>query len=138
MRALALSVFLSIFMAMSVFAQDVRAADPAIEGTITSQIEAFRADDFATAFTYASPNIKGIFGTPDNFGNMVRQGYPMVWRPGELRFLELRDIDGMLWQKLMIQDQNGALHILDYQMIPGENGWQINAVQLLRAPGVGA
>ena len=38
---------------------------------------AFKAVDFAQAFTYA-PNIKGMFGTADRFGMMVRNGYPMV------------------------------------------------------------
>ena len=69
---------------------------------------------------------------------MVRNGYPMVWRPGEVRFLALRDIDGALWQKVMIRDQAGELHMLDYQMIEGPEGWQINGVQILRRPDVGA
>ena len=69
---------------------------------------------------------------------MVRNGYPMVWRPGEVRYLELRDIDGALWQKVLIRDQSGRLHILDYQMVETGDGWRINGVQLLRPPGVGA
>jgi hypothetical protein len=55
-----------------------------------------------------------------------------------VRFLELRDIDGALWQKVMIRDQAGEFHVLDYQMIQTAEGWQINGVQLLRAPDVGA
>lgn len=121
-----------------VHASEVLPPEPGIEGTISSQIEAFRADDFTTAFTYASPSIRGMFGTAERFGQMVRNGYPMVWRPDELRFLELRDIDGRIWQKVMIRDQAGGFHVLDYQMVPGEAGWQINGVQILRAPDVGA
>ncbi|MGB1208468.1 MAG: DUF4864 domain-containing protein, partial [Paracoccaceae bacterium] len=34
----------------------------AIEQTITQQIEAFRRDDVATAFGYASPSIQRMFG----------------------------------------------------------------------------
>lgn len=109
-----------------------------IEATIQSQIDAFLRDDFGTAFTYASPNIKMLFGSPERFGAMVRNGYPMVWRPDEVRFLELRDINGALWQKVMIRDQAGQVHLLDYQMIQGADGWQINGVQILRAPDVGA
>ena len=105
-------------------------ADEGIEKVISAQIEAFLADDFETAFTFASPTIKGIFGTPERFGMMVRQGYPMVWRPSEVRFLALDQREGALWQAVMVRDAAGALHVLDYQMVPGEDGWQINAVTL--------
>ncbi len=110
----------------------------AITSVIQSQIDAFLADDFATAFAFASPNIKSIFQTPERFGLMVRQGYPMVWRPADVRYLELEDQNGMLWQKVMITDQAGAIHVLGYQMIEADGGWQINGVQVLRAPEVGA
>ncbi|WP_413720388.1 DUF4864 domain-containing protein [Silicimonas sp. MF1-12-2] len=119
-------------------AAEVLPSEPGIESTIRSQIDAFLIDDFATAFTFASPNIKSLFGSSERFGQMVRNGYPMVWRPGEVRFLELRDIDGALWQKVMIRDQAGEFHMLDYQMIEGPEGWQINGVQILRRPDVGA
>jgi hypothetical protein len=119
-------------------AAEVLPAEPGIEATIQSQIDAFLVDDFTTAFTFASPNIKMLFGSPERFGQMVRNGFPMVWRPGEVRFLELRDIDGALWQKIIIRDQAGGMHILDYQMIDGADGWRINGVQILRAPDVGA
>jgi len=112
--------------------------DRAIEGVIQGQIDAFLADDFATAFEYASPNIKMIFGSVDRFAAMVRQGYPMVYRPRAVTFLELREIDGDLWQKVLVRDAAGVYHALDYQMIQTETGWQINGVQLLQAPQLGA
>ena len=115
-------------------AQEALTPEAGIEGTIGAQIEAFQVDDFATAFTYASPNIQGMFGNSENFGRMVRNGYPMVWRPGDVQFLELRDEGGRLWQKVMIRDQQGRQHALDYQMIETSDGWRINGVYLLPAP----
>ena len=116
----------------------VTAQEAPIQTTIESQLQAFQADDFAAAFTYASPTIKAIFGTPENFGRMVTQGYPMVHRPAAVKMLELREVAGSLWQRVMITDQMGRTHLLDYQMIETADGWQINAVQLLKAEGVGA
>ncbi len=116
------------------FAQD----NDAIEGVIGSQLEAFNSRDIDTAWTFASPNIKRLFGSPDNFATMVEQGYPMVWNNAEVRFLELREIRGNLWKKIMLRDAQGGLHILDYQMVETADGWQINGVQLLPAPEVGA
>lgn len=114
------------------------AASQAIEKTISDQISAFQADDFASAFTYASPSIQGIFQTPDRFGAMVRNGYPMVWRPADVRFGELREIAGALWQKVIVQDSQGQTHVLDYRMQQIEGEWRISGVQLLPSPDVAA
>ena len=112
-------------------------ADP-IQRVISDQITAFLADDFDTAFSFASPNIKRLFGSPDRFGQMVRDGYPMVHRPEEVTMLDQRPVDGRVMQRVMIRDMGGRVHMLAYQMIETEEGWQINGVQILRAPEVGA
>ncbi len=132
---LALALTLHVLPAM---AQEVQAPNPAIQGTIQSQIDAFLKDDFATAFGFASPDIKGIFGSADNFGLMVRQGYPMVWRPSAVQMLELREVAGNLWQRVMVTDEAGTTHLLDYRMVETPDGWQIDAVQLLPTVGLGA
>ena len=114
------------------------AQEAPIQSTIQAQIDALKADDFTTAFTYASPNIKGIFGTAENFGRMVTNGYPMVHHPAAVRMLELRTVAGSLWQRVLITDTEGRGHMLEYQMVETADGWQINAVQLLKSAGVGA
>ncbi|NVO56456.1 DUF4864 domain-containing protein [Rhodobacteraceae bacterium B1Z28] len=126
MRRLLLAMSLSAGLASGAFAQNAE-----IEANIAAQIQAFKVDDFATAFAFASPNIQNLFRTPENFGAMVRNGYPMVWRPADVRFLDLREINGALWQKVMVTDGDGRVHVLDYQMVQQENGWKINGVQLL-------
>ncbi len=128
MRRLFLILSLCLGMVSVAHAQETE-----IEANIGAQINAFKADDFVTAFTYASPNIQKLFRTPENFGAMVRNGYPMVWRPSEVRFLELREVAGLLWQKVMIVDGSGHVHLLDYQMIRQGSDWKINGVQLLGA-----
>lgn len=113
------------------------AQEEPIQNTIRNQIDAFLADDFARAFTFASPTIKMLFGSPENFGMMVRQGYPMVHRPSDVRMLDLREVNGRLWQRVMITDQQGRTHVLDYQMVETADGWQINGVQILPGTDVG-
>ncbi|MFD1157532.1 DUF4864 domain-containing protein [Roseovarius aestuarii] len=127
--------FLFSLLATLALCAPVRADEAAIRGIIASQIEAFQADDFATAFGFASPTIRQIFRTPENFGTMVRQGYPMVWRPADVEFLSTDMIDGQLWQNVMIRNQQGELFILEYEMIPLGDGWKINAVRMREAPG---
>jgi hypothetical protein len=112
-------------------------ADEDIAQVIRDQIAAFQVDDFATAFTYASPTIRQLFGTSERFGQMVQQGYPMVYRPADVIMLDQRQIGPSVIQRVQIRDAFGRVHLLDYQMVAAENGWQINGVQLLRAPEVG-
>ncbi len=126
-----LSALVAVMLAMPVWAEE-----PEIEATISNQIEAFQADDFTRAFTFASPNIRRIFRTPENFGRMVTQGYPMVWRPAAVEYLEQRTEAGAIWQKVRITDQKGGVHILDYRMLQTEDGWKINGVQLLESSSV--
>lgn len=115
-----------------------QAQEEPIQNTISRQIDAFLIDDFPKAFTFASPSIQGMFRTPENFGRMVSQGYPMVWRPADVQYLDLREENGVLIQKVLITDQEGGQHVLDYRMIETEAGWKINGVSLLDSSAVAA
>ena len=123
-------------MAFPAVAQETQPENPDIEAVIGSQLEAFEANDVARAFTFASPTIRGIFGTAENFGVMVQRGYPMVMSPGAVTYLDLADIGGDLWQRVEIIDQAGKRHYLGYKMESGEDGWKIGGVQFLPAPDV--
>lgn len=120
------------------FAMGAMAQDQEIEGVISSQLEAFERDDFEEAFTFAAPNIRGIFRTPENFGVMVQRGYPMVWRPGDVEFLDLQNQSGRVTQTVKIEDAAGTVHYLAYSMVETGEGWKIAGVQILQAPGVNA
>lgn len=135
MKPLILS--LAIALALSLPAP-ARAQGADIEATIGRQLEAFRADAFDEAFTFASPMIQGLFRTPETFGEMVRNGYPMVWRPGSVRYLDLRDDNGRLLQRVEITDARGTIHLLEYEMIDLDGAWKINGVRLLKADGLAA
>jgi len=110
------------------------AQDASIEAVITEQLQAFNDRDVASAWVHASPLIKGIFGTPENFGMMVRNGYPMVWDNSDVRFLDSTDLGRMTRQEVQIQGPDGLFYILDYSMIDTADGWQINGVQVIPAP----
>ncbi|MEX3014161.1 DUF4864 domain-containing protein [Gymnodinialimonas hymeniacidonis] len=146
LRAIALSVFLALSLAVvanalalrPAQAQEVLSPNPDIEAVIGGQFDAFRAEDVLEAWEFASPNIQGLFGSPERFGTMVRQGYPMVWNPGEVNFIDLQQLGGLIVQRVEVIDQNGTLHYLGYAMVETENGWRINGVQVLDAPTFGA
>lgn len=138
MRKLLIVIAMAIIPFGAIVAQEVRPPSPAVENTIRSQIDAFLADDFATAFTFASPSIQNMFRTPENFGAMVRNGYPMVWRPKSVQFGTLRAQSGMLWQEVIVTDSSGRIHALEYQMVELDGTWRIAGVRMLPAPDLSA
>ena len=101
-----------------IFISTILAADEQtdIQNTISNQLEAFASDDFTEAFTHASPGIKDIFGSVDNFSRMVKKGYPMVWRYNNFQFLKLEETPQGYSQIVRITDKKDELFLLKYFM----------------------
>ena len=112
--------------------------DDSIQAVIADQIAAFQANDVERAFTHAAPNIQRIFQTPERFGQMVQQGYPMVWRPARYEWLKIVETDFGLVQVVLFEDQRGRLHEAGYLMQQVDGVWRINGVKLREAQGIGA
>lgn len=129
-----LQMIMALWLAAVPLRAEVVAPDAAVEGVISSQIDAFRADDFARAFQFASPGIQRQFKTADRFGAMVMQGYPMVWRPGEVLFGALRLEEGVTWQEVLVTDAAGRRFGLAYQMEQVDGAWRIAGVMVIPAP----
>lgn len=132
MRSLAFLVSLFICTHSLSFAEGA-----SIEETISAQVEAFQQDDVDGAFVYASPTIQRLFGTPENFGSMVRNGYPTIWRPSEFRFLKQRTEGDTIFQETQFFDANGMGHGFVYEMIKIDGEWRINGVFRMPAKGTG-
>lgn len=138
MRQKIIGALVGVVLAGAAWAQDVLDPDPAIRGTIQGQLDAFVQDDFGAAFEFAAPNIRQMFRTPENFGAMVRNGYPMVWRPSDVDYGDLRVIEGLTWQRVLITDAGGRRYVLEYQMQDVMGEWRIAGVRVIPAPGVAA
>ena len=123
------AMILGLLMATGAAAQETAPTTP--EATIRAQIEAFQRDDFAAAFEYASPMIRGMFGNPETFGMMVMNGYPMVWRPEELRILGAEEVPGGVVQRIGVVGPEGRYHELDYRMRAVGDRWVIEGVTIL-------
>lgn len=128
----------SVVAALVLTVLPVKAQQDEIKSVITGQIQSFLQDDFETAFTYAAPNIKQIFGTPERFGQMVTNGYPMVHRPSEVTFQDLVENDGAFTQDVLLRDVQGLYYVARYTMVMVGDTWQISGVQVLKSTGVGA
>ena len=100
----------------------------AAQAVIQAQLNAFAADDAKRAFSYAAPSIRTQFGTADNFLLMVRQGYPMVYRPANVSFAKPEMISGKLVQTVQFSDLDGAEWVATYHLERQRNkAWRISA-----------
>ncbi len=129
--------FLSMIAAVVMLALPAQAQQDEIKAVISNQINSFLSDDFETAFSYAAPNIKRIFGTPERFGQMVTQGYPMVHRPSEVTFQDLVQNGGEYTQDVLLRDVQGLYYVARYTMVQNGADWQISGVSILKSTGVG-
>ena len=91
----------------------------AAQGVIRAQEQALARDDAAAAYSHAAPALQRMFGDPDNFMNMVRNGYAPVYRHKSFEFGDSKSEGGTISQRVHIVDANGeaweALYTLEQQ-----------------------
>jgi len=106
----------------------------AIQSVIAAQLEAFKRDDATRAYSYAAPIIKEIFPTEDVFIDMVRKGYPQVYRPKAYAFGVLEQAGRGLSQSVTITDQDGVNWTALYTVEKGpDETWKITGVRIAKA-----
>jgi hypothetical protein len=103
----------------------------AIRAVVSAQLEAFAQDDGPRAFALATDAIRERFGTPEAFMDMVRAGYPVVYRPRSVQFEPPKVIDGEVIQPVRMSDEDGEQWVAFYPMRRQADGlWRINGCQL--------
>ena len=118
-------------------AADVTAAEAKeVRALVEAQLAAFASDDADKAFAYAAPAIQAMFVTAERFLAMVRQSYPVVYRPASVRFLQPERVDGRLLQRVQMVDAEGAPWQVVYEIERQQDGsWRIAACVAARAQG---
>jgi Domain of unknown function (DUF4864) len=124
--ALVLAVALLV-RAASAWAQ----LDPDVEAAgrvVMQQLDAFRRDDFDTAFGFASQEIHQLFDRL-RFERMVRTGYPEIARSVKavIAGSERRDGD-RLYLLVRVRGANGQRIEAVYEMIRENGAWRVNGV----------
>lgn len=108
----------------------------AVREVIEAQLDAFRKDDAAKAFSLATPGIRETFGSPERFMDMVRSSYAVVYRPSSVAFEAPVILEGQVVQAVRMTDAQGRAWIALYPMERQPDGqWRTNGCQLARLPG---
>ena len=107
----------------------------AIRQVIQSQMNAFRSDDWAAAFAYASPAIQGKFQSPQVFRQMVTEAYQPVYRPRGVQFRGVQGSEFVPTQEVFVVGPDGLSYLAYYTMEKQPDGsWRISGCYLVRAP----
>ena len=124
-------------LAQSAYAAPAKAATAsqsdarAIEKVIRDQIDAFGRDDAKRAFAHAAPDIRRMFGTPDDFMRMVRDGYAPVYRASSVFFLKIETIEGFTLQSVQLVDTEGRVWLARFAMRQQpDKSWKVGGCEL--------
>ena len=125
-------------LAQGASAEPAKAAKPsqsdarAIEKVIRDQIDAFGRNDAGRAFAHAAPDIRRMFGTPDDFMRMVRDGYAPVYRASSIFFLKLETREGFTLQTVQVVDSEGRVWIARFAMRQQpDKSWKVGGCELV-------
>jgi hypothetical protein len=106
----------------------------AIRLVIQDQLQAFKAGDAARAFYYASPGIKRTYRSPTAFVAMIKQSYPLVFKPKAVIFEAPHNVLGIVTQTVILLTGEGQLVVASYLMEKeGTGDWKINGCVLAPA-----
>src|SRR6185295_3882364 len=108
----------------------------AVRAIIEAQLDAFRRDDAARAFSLATPGIRAKFGDAETFMHMVRTQYAVVYRPKSVAFDAPVLVHGELVQPVRLADAEGRGWLAIYPMQRQPDGsWRTNGCLLERFAG---
>jgi hypothetical protein len=122
----ALIVLALVACAGAARAQAERDAKAAAE-PVVKQLEAFRRDDYDTAYTFASDEIRSQFDRR-SFEAMVRRGYPEI-ASSTFALVTRTELgpEGLAYVTIKIRGSNGQAVEGLYELV-WQNGWKINGV----------
>ena len=112
---------------VAAFAQTARPDPKTAAVPVMKQLEAFRRDDFDTAFTFASGAIRAQFDRP-SFETMVRRGYPEIARSSFAAVVKTElPSEGVAYVTVKIRGANGQSIEALYE-VTWEDDWKISGV----------
>jgi len=127
-------VFLLVGLSLSV----ARADTPSeIQSVIADQLDAFGKDDDTRAYDHASDMIKQLFPSKSIFMEMVRTGYPPVYRAKSWNFAEPTTTETGISQIVKLTDEQGRVWNALYTLERDNKGeWKITGCRILKSEGM--
>ena len=128
---------LALLLALVVVTPAARAQtdEKAAAEPVMRQLDAFRRNDYDTAFTFASAEIHRLFDR-ESFERMVKSGYPEIADSSRANVIATQaGPDGHVYLVIKIRGANGQHIEAMYDMVREGGSWKINGVVAKPDPG---
>lgn len=131
-------LLLTLWLTAAAFLQAApdKPSTPAVKDEIVSvvdaQLQAFRAGDFAKAYSFAAIDIRNSFPL-EKFEQMVRQGYGPISKSRKSEFGICLDDGDQAVLNVTVEGADGTRTQYQYYLVKEEKGWRISAVKDMAA-----
>lgn len=106
-----------------------KATQAELEGVVRGQLRAIADQDFSKALTFAIPGMPH----PEQFGNMIRSGYPAMLTAKKITIspARIQGRKGYIQQALLeteVLTETGTVARFGYMLVGDEKGWRVAGV----------
>ena len=110
--------------------------EKAVQTVVQSQLAAFAKDDADKAFSYAAPELRKTIGNASAFMAMVKNSYPVVYRPASVAFLKPESSGDDVIQRVQMLDASGASYLAVYSLQrQKDKTWRISGCAVVENKG---
>lgn len=103
-----------------------------LSDVIDAQLAAFRAGDYAKAYTFAASSIRDMF-PPENFAAMVQTGYPVIAHSVRADYGLSFDTGEDAVIHVQIEDGKKTSREFQYLLKKEDGGWKIGGVSEVKS-----
>ena len=131
------AIFVVLQTLIPVHARALSAKDEkAVQAVVQSQLAAFARDDADKAFSYAAPELRKTIGNASAFMAMVKNSYPVVYRPASVAFLKAEGSGDDIVQKVQMLDASGTSYLAVYSLQrQKDKTWRISGCAVVENKG---
>ena len=131
------AIFVALQTLIPVQARALSAKDEkAVQAVVQSQLAAFARDDADKAFSYAAPELRKTIGNASAFMAMVKNSYPVVYRPASVAFLKAEGSGDDIVQKVQMLDASGTSYLAVYSLQrQKDKTWRISGCTVVENKG---
>ena len=131
------AIFVALQTLIPVHARALSAKDEkAVQAVVQSQLAAFARDDADNAFSYAAPELRKTIGNASAFMAMVKNSYPVVYRPASVAFLKAEGSGDDVVQKVQMLDASGTSYLAVYSLQrQKDKTWRISGCTVVENKG---
>jgi hypothetical protein len=100
----------------------------AAQKTIAAQLHAFNAGNWKEAVKFQSDGLKGNFDSPEAFGQMIQQVYPVFVNPKKVAYGQALNVAGHIQFAVSLTGEDDSVARVLYSLVKEKGNYRVEAV----------